>query len=1047
MRPRANTISVDNATLGMLAAANSPAPGRGGANLGQGLHGNLHRLAGPGGYEFRGMSTAAGHHGNHLGLPKLETQGLNIDIAGGLRTAPLVGDFNTDFNMDNLLFGHGNTINPAQLHFTDSPHSLAFDTPSSPFHPAFSGMQPGQPMMDEDGNFEWMHGFDQHMSFDQHNEHAISGSSPSAISTGSPSGISEVMLDGSNNPAQNSAMWQNSIPQAQMVPSSMMDMSGGVFPELLAPGPLSPKTQSGNADQFFSNATPLSSHMNGLSEQFYHPPMAGYVDTPSNSAASVSSSNRQSSVTSVSTDSITEATRQALLTSLSQPSLYGHNHRKYSQPTISSPLSPGFATRPRSASGVSLPSTYDLQRYVAAYIQYFHPHLPFLHIPTLSFDSPVYTSHIRPASGNPGFHHASIIGGGGCLILAMAAIGALYEYDNAASKELFEMAKRIIKLYLEERRKVDLSAAVNGSNAGGDNPSHNTPLWLVQAMLLNVVYGHNCGDKTSADIASTHCAALISLARTAELTGPVLLSSQPGYMHHIPVSTDEDIRMNDDSWNTQGMSDENSEWLTWKTVEERKRTLYAVFILSSMLVSAYNHAPALTNSEIRSDLPCDEDLWSADSAAAWYSLGGKARADQRATPFASALSSLLTASQRQQQQHQMSQVYGQYPGTRMTGIEHTVDFQPSTFGCLVLINALHNYIWETRQRHLGRQWTTQETESMHAHIEPALAAWQAAWSSNPQHSLERPNPYGFGPLSADSIPLLDLAYVRLFVNLGRSKEAFWQRDFDGMANELARGAEIIQHADHSPNTASISGESSAENPSLQGGSPLIDPQSITVGQAMQSAGGFYTQPSGQTSKRERHLRKAAFHAAHSLSLSDKLGVTFADFNSRELPIQSALCAFDCAQVLAEWVSTVQERVGRYLGILGKDDIDFGQVPGIMLLEDEDCKLIEKIEQILRSAEVKMSVDAAGVGGMVEVPSTTLPGLQNCGYGSKILLITAHMLDKAAVWPGKSSRDLIYGKRCLMSTVTRLMARSLETQAAYMNERAEKSIIKQEPSLS
>jgi hypothetical protein len=76
---------------------------------------------------------------------------------------------------------------------------------------------------------------------------------------------------------------------------------------------------------------------------------------------------------------------------------------------------------------------------------------------------------------------------------------------------------------------------------------------------------------------------------------------------------------------------------------------------------------------------------------------------------------------------------------------------------------------------------------MHRHIEPALKAWQAAWASNPHHSLERPNPYGFGPLSADSIPLLDLAYVRLFVNLSRSKEKFWQRDYDGMAEELSRG--------------------------------------------------------------------------------------------------------------------------------------------------------------------------------------------------------------------------------------------------------------------
>jgi uncharacterized membrane protein len=41
----------------------------------------------------------------------------------------------------------------------------------------------------------------------------------------------------------------------------------------------------------------------------------------------------------------------------------------------------------------------------------------------------------------------------------------------------------------------------------------------------------------------------------------------------------------------------------------------------------------------------------------------------------------------------------------------TAHLLPSTFGCLVLIYSLHNYIWETRQRHMGRQWTAQETET------------------------------------------------------------------------------------------------------------------------------------------------------------------------------------------------------------------------------------------------------------------------------------------------------------------------------------------------
>jgi len=276
--------------------------------------------------------------------------------------------------------------------------------------------------------------------------------------------------------------------------------------------------------------------------------------------------------------------------------------------------------------------------------------------------------------------------------------------------------------------------------------------------------------------------------------------------------------------------------------------------------------------------------------------------------------------------------------------------------------------------------------------------------------------------------LLDLAYVRLFVNLGRSKLAFWERDFEAMAEELGRGIEIIQHAENSRAGSSEPTDSTATtNTSNSSPGNIGSPQDskmrdmtneMSNGAANSSSNSV--QP-GQSTKRERHLRKAAFYAADSLCMADKLGVTFAEFTSRELPIQSAMCTFDCVQVLAEWVATVQERVGRFLGILGRDEIDFSQVPAIMLLEDEDCKLVEKINEILSHAEMKMAFDVSTIGSSSTVFGP-LSNIKNVGYGSKLLLVTAYMLDKAAVWP-----------------VTRVMARALETHAMYINQRAENSL--------
>ncbi|KAL3423378.1 zinc finger protein [Phlyctema vagabunda] len=1010
MRPRANTIShIDGAHMQLMAAAtnNSVAAARNGLATGHSRHPSLAGLPMQNYEQFGGMSAVMGHRGVMHGLPKLETHTFNnVEFGGGLRTAPVNGGFTADFDFEGLLFGPGSTINPNALHYSDSPQSMAIDA-ASPYHQAFPDMPMNQAI---DENFDWMNGFEHQMSFN--GESAIDGSSPSAISTASQSGISEVMLDGSNNPAAatTASMWQSSMMAPPlMTPNPFtLDLGNTGFSDLMNGGPISPHslgTQKNINDPYFSTPPPSMSSLSpsmmpGLNTQGLHPALNFGPETP----VSINGSIAGGPVA-----TITESTRQALISALVQCTPFGS--RKYSFPATSSPLSPHFSARRNSVAAEpsrSLPSTLDLQRYIGAYIRYFHPHLPFLHMPTLSFDV------LNPSSGQ--INSSSLFGGRGCLILSMAAIGALYELDQVQSKELFDSAKKMIQLYLEERRKEDVRkadhrrASISSQGPRTTENSVHTPVWLVQAMLLNVVYGHNCGDKTAGDIASTHCAALVSLARAAELLHPP---------QQDVVMTDEDIAIDS---REKAESPEQQEWLDWKIMEERKRTLYAVFILSSLLVSAYNHTPALTNSEIMLDLPCDEEFWAAENASSFFAKGGARMADHNQTTFHDALGELLRTSEKQQQQQLQLQMHQPFGSSNFQELPQS-DLRPSTFGCLVLINAIHNYIWETRQRHHNKIWTNEETEKMHRHIEPALKAWQAAWASNPHHSLERPNPFGLGPLSADSIPLLDLAYVRLFVNLSRSKEKFWQRDYDGMAEELSRGSEIIQHAEHSPGSDASTDQSSGTN-SVFVDTPPTSNSSVDYKSSTTAAHNQGT----STSKRERHLRKAAFYAADSLSMSDKLGVTFADFTSRELPLQSAMCAFDCAQVLAEWIATVQERVGRYLGILGKDEIDLSQVPGIMLLEEEDCKLLTKIQEVLNSAEIKMNYELAGMGAVAQMTAATqrLPNGENSGYGSKILRVTAYMLDKAAVWP-----------------VTHLMARSLEIQASHMRARAEDSVAHRE----
>ena len=1025
MRPRANTIShVGGGSVGMMANPNN-APAK------PPTHGHSHHPSLTS-IPFSSLNLSMGSEGHHpaTGLTRLNTTGISMDMSESLRTAPAFGSHDSSHGFGDLVL-NGTTINPAQLHFNESPNVFA-ETPASTLPLQYSGMPTSNNthrVPEEENGYDhdfWSFPLDVGMPL--HNESAIDGSSPSAMSTtGSQSGMSETMLDGSN--AMTSAgHWSGPMTShAQSLPTQInMDFSSSMFHEMYAPDAVSPKSLVGQGEmadvaiynlplqnQTMGTAVPGAESMFSHSTSATATVPAAHIDPfGQNSYFALQPQPEYLS-------SINDATRQALMTTLRQP--VGLNHRRFSQPSSNpSVTSPGAFSRSSSffdTNSYTLPSTPDLQRYIAAYVNFFHPHLPFLHIPTLNFSAPEFFSNNNNNNNNKktkgGFGGLSnISGGGGCLILSMAAIGALFEFDTTTSKDLFDCAKKMIQLYLEERRKADVSAALYRSDSGRDGAGQNTPLWLVQAMLLNVIYGHHCDDKTSAEIASTHCAALVSLARAAELTVPHSTeSASPNLMDF--TSPNGDVKMDDfDTWAESLSAREKKDWLHWKDVEERKRTLYAIFMLSSLLVSAYNHAPALTNSEIRLTLPCDEQLWSAESPQIWTALGGASDMEEHSVKFSDALKVLLMASQQSQPNQ-----FGLSVDT----------LRPSAFGCMVLISALHNYIWETRQQHMGKQWTNQETEAMHIHIEPALRAWQTVWSSNPQHRVERPNPYNIGPLSADCIPLLDLAYIRLFVNLGRTKEAFWQRDWDGMTDELSKAAEVVPNATGSP--------TAPQNPSDAGTAT----QDAKAGFSFTPTAEHAPRSLARLSKNERHLRKAAFYAADSLCMSDKFGNTYVQTTSRELPIQNAMCIFDCAQVLAEWAATIQDRVGLYLGILGQSPMDVNQVSAMMLLEEEDCALIRKIEEFLSSMEAKMKDNIAQFGSAGPEAYNSPPSMVQGGYSTKVLFAAAYLLSRAGVWKGRSPENPAYVPDLTVHTVTKLCSQALEHEGVRMRERAQRSV--------
>jgi len=904
---------------------------------------------------------------------RIETSGLGLDIGGGLRTAPVF----TNPAYEAFFGPASSTINPAHLHFGTSESG----PPQSPFTSNFGPYSAG---LETDAHFDWT-AMDENF-LTNNNDSAIDQSSPSAISQNSA--FSDMMIDGSNNPnapITSGAMWTGPT-GGIVVPANFMNdpVSEAMFPELMthmgmSSGGVTSGDLNGHAD--LESYMSLNGHISmspvpGTSSHLMQPPLTFGPDTANSSNSTSYGHSQLGSIAPMLTDSITDATRHALIFNLSQESSgYSHTTRRFSQSSIGSPDSPSLgASQPQ----ISLPGTAELRRYVIAYTRYFHPHMPFLHLPTLNFDTLVFT--------NPTAHNPSPIGGGGCLLLAMASIGAFYEYEHDHAKQLFNHAKTLIKVYLDnvQRRSPSMMRTNPHSNQG----PRKTPLWLVQAMLLNIILGHQSGDRVSAEIATTSCASLVSLAKDAQLDQP---SATLAEEENIAWSLHNTGSTNGDSpapalKKTPDTHQDFSVWYKWKCAEEQRRTLFSVFTMSNMLMLAYNQQPRILTSELQVDLPCEENLWTAHTATAWKIHGGERTSK---IPFQDALSYLLNASRR--------------TGNRRASNQTSrSELRPSSFGCYVLINALHLTIWEAQSR-FGGPDKAQAAERLRNQIEPALREWQTAWRSNPTHILERPNPHG--PMPADCIPLLDLAYVRLFVNLGRSKEALWIWDFDSMARELA--------SESSADTASTH----IYNPSLQNWS-FEDDDDTSL------AYGNHPQPSEPTVEEkkevERLLRKAAFYAADSLVMSSQMSATLNEYTSRELPIGAAMCAFDCAQVLAEWIANVQDRLGKRIrAIIGRDQIDLSRNPAFLELEEEDLILLGKIKEILMLAGSKISADLRSKG---QNPEEVLAPMETGGCGFSLLMVAAYMLGRAPVWG-----------------IQKIMTEALRQHANKLKERAETSI--------
>ncbi|BCS27723.1 uncharacterized protein APUU_60771A [Aspergillus puulaauensis] len=206
--------------------------------------------------------------------------------------------------------------------------------------------------------------------------------------------------------------------------------------------------------------------------------------------------------------------------------------------------------------GFVLPSRLALSRYLTAYLENFHEHMPFLHIPTVF----LHSCHID-------------------LVLAIASIGAQYCFESNRALQLFRVSRAIAEDRLSRRRMASSNAAV------GDSAAYE-PTQIMQTLLLLLAKETWSG---------TRNLQFSDLSIQYVLAG---LVREDGFQS---IQPDDDA-----SW---------GEWAAYETLQRTKWITFCFFNLHTLIYSIPSPIHCSELSELR--LPCHDSVFRAKTESEW----------------------------------------------------------------------------------------------------------------------------------------------------------------------------------------------------------------------------------------------------------------------------------------------------------------------------------------------------------------------------------------------------------------------------------------------
>ncbi|KAI1281835.1 hypothetical protein F5Y07DRAFT_271784 [Xylaria sp. FL0933] len=341
--------------------------------------------------------------------------------------------------------------------------------------------------------------------------------------------------------------------------------------------------------------------------------------------------------------------------------------------------------------GCEIPTNNTLCLGIETYLKCTQQYLPFIHVATFSVEE-------RDVA----------------TVLAMAALGLMYRFEHNKAYKLYFMARVV---WIEKTRREQLRIASDIiCNVDGAVPSEADNLRKIQTLILLVIFASWANKRVRPDALS--------------MAGELAILVRAYGMSEIEDETPQ------------------GEWTAWVASEERRRTIFAAYVLSSLHNIVFGVPPLILNREIELQLPEFSQTWNSRNALQW-----------------------------QMAHHQTGRSFQEGLRSLFEGNGLSEDRRVSSFSCYLLMIGLLQQIYHDRQSAGGGQPPLASIER----VEIALRAWQVSWEGTDEPVID-PLSSKVSSFGLSSTALLRLAYIRLNFNRGTCRGVI-QGDLTLMDNQ------------------------------------------------------------------------------------------------------------------------------------------------------------------------------------------------------------------------------------------------------------------------